>query len=128
MTPSPTFTLTPKPSLTPTITETVFKNPWVLQDVCLTEVPSPCIGYRVQNTTSDAWININLVHSLSGTEGFFSVPPKTTGTITLLAGEYSALYSANCGGVARGLKKVWFLNERTDALYCSTGLHELRFK
>lgn len=128
LTPSPTFTLTPIPSLTPTITETVYKNPWILQDECVTDDPSTCIGYSIKNTNKVEWININLTHNGTGEQGSFSVGPKSTGTITLMPGKYTAIYSCSCAGIPRALTKIWDLYARTDSFYCSTGLHELRIR
>jgi len=128
VTPSPTFTITPEPSNTPTITETVVKNPWVLQDSCLTENPSPCVTYRVTNTNVDTWIFISLVDQKTGQVGEFSIPPKSQRVITLMPGDYKSTYSATCDQVHRVVTKVWNLTNRTHEAYCSKGLDELRVK
>jgi hypothetical protein len=121
LTPSPTFTLTPEPSLTPTITETVYKNPWVLQDECLTEVPTPCVAYSIQNTEANSWVQVILVYQLTGEEGAFSIAPKSTGTITLMPGSYKSTYLGSCSGGAQSIVKIWDISARTNSFYCSTG-------
>ena len=54
-TPSPTITETPTPSLTPTPTITVLRDPWTLQDICLTD-PSVCVKHTVNNRKLNVWV------------------------------------------------------------------------
>ena len=124
---TPTITNTPEPTATPLVTATVIKNPYVFQDECYTD-PDACVGYKIKNTVPDAWINVTLTFSRTGDEKLFSVPAKTLSTITLLPGEYKAVYSTYCKGVYRAITYVWGISDRTDEFYCSTGLHEFRLR
>jgi len=116
---TPTITDTPVPSATFTITPTVYKNPWVLQDECQTETPSPCIQYSVENRSNKPWLLINLTHQETGDQGEFSVGPKSTRTITLMPGTYIAIYYATCDPSPASISKTWEITSRIDSFWCT---------
>ena len=113
---SPTLTMTLVPSQTPTITATVYKNPWVFQDICVTD-PTACVRYSIDNRKNDIWIQVTLIHVDTGDTGFFSIRPKTMGTITLVPGKYSALYTAFCRW-ENTISRTRYIGASTDSFLC----------
>ena len=123
ITPSPTSTptLTPEPSLTPTITETVFKDPWIFQDECISD-PGLCVQFSIENTNKNNWVNATLIFTETGEKGEFSVPPKSTRSITLIPGEYKAIYYSFCSDAAGSVTRVEVLGNWT--IYFTCGLRD----
>ena len=97
-TPSPTQTKTPTPSLTPTPTNTVVRDPWTLQDVCLTD-PSVCVKHTVNNSKLNLSVYVVLTYQETGEYINFTVAPNSKNTVTLLPGIYKTSYSGDCPGV-----------------------------
>jgi len=97
-TPSPTITETPTPSLTPTPTITVLRDPWTLQDICLTD-PSVCVKHTVNNRKLNIWVYVVLTYQETEESINFNVAPHSMNTVTLLPGIYKTSYSGDCPGV-----------------------------
>lgn len=96
-------------------------NPWVLQDWCLTHLG--CSKAGTKNKT-DGWLQIYLTSNWDGESGFFTIPPKGTGWITLRPGQYTATYVFWCNGKMRTQTYyTWPMNEfwRYDIFTCPWG-------
>jgi len=103
---SPDVTQEPAPTL---------ENPWMLQSWCMDHVG--CHIYDVQNKT-DSWLQIELKETDTGVTGFFTVQSKTTGSITLIPGQYRVKYTWWCDGEVSSLTEVKSLGSWIDVFKC----------
>ena len=132
---APTSTFTPAPTLTPTpaptssaTPEVVEKNPWVLQEECDPFDTTLCIKYSINNKNSwemgkehqGKWLHVSLTKIDTNEKGYFVVPPDTFASITLIPGEYRALYYVDCDREDY-FARTWAITERTDYFYCKNG-------
>ena len=124
VTPSPTITETLAPSITPKMTLTVFRDPWVFQDICLTD-PTSCVKYSVNNRLLKFWIQVEMLNQETGESANFSVAPKGIGIITLVPGYYKATFMGDCPGniPASSIVSTGYINggESSGPFRCSLG-------
>jgi|GEM_PF-1840378 len=121
---APTMTNTPPPSLTlsdtliPSITPTEFLDPWVLQEECRNN-PGRCVKYRFDNRQNSYWVYITLTHVDSDVSKKFSVAPLVYEDITLIAGDYQAIYSSTCKGEFVSFFRNAWLGAERGGLRCA---------
>ena len=116
-TPTPTVTDTPVPSETPTPTETIYDDPWTFQEVCKT-IPENCVQYSIDNKQSETWINVILTDLGSDVSEMFSVRPYSLDRITLVPGQYKAVFTKQCGDKIQTIVRVGPLGSFTDVFLC----------
>ena len=129
---APTMTNTPPPSLTPTetylpsITPTIFVDPWVLQEECRNN-PGRCVKYRFDNRESPYPVYITLTHAESGVSKKFTVAPLVYEDIILIAGDYQAIYSSTCKGEFVSFFRNAWLGAERGGLWCAAPSPEFRY-